>query len=171
MIYVLLLLYICVCMCPYIIEVKRVYDVYQYMFSKRESIRWVSIIYSLSTPPHSDNTHSLIERVCVEHPSYILSALPLVLSYRWKNVIRIEGIDYASNEVLSWQGLGEDVSHVEACRYMMYRVRTCTCGCMSKTYDMNLCQNTSRHSLSISRQMWSRMKTRLRSGRLRRRWW
>ena len=66
------------------------------------------------------NTYSLIERVCVEYPSYILSALPLILSYRRKNVIRIEGIGYTSNEGLSWQGLGEDVSHVEACRYMMY---------------------------------------------------
>ena len=65
------------------------------------------------------NTYSFIERVCVEYPSYILSALPLMLSYRWKNVIRIEGIGYTSNEGLSWQGLGEDVSHVEARRYMM----------------------------------------------------
>lgn len=66
------------------------------------------------------NTYSLIERVCVAYPSYILSALPLILSYRRKNVIRIEGIGYTSNEGLSWQGLGEDVSHVEARRYMMY---------------------------------------------------
>ena len=66
------------------------------------------------------NTYSLIERVCVEYPSYILSALPLILSYRRKNVIRIEGIGYTSNKGLSWQGLGEDVSHVEACRHMMY---------------------------------------------------
>ena len=58
------------------------------------------------------NTYSLIERVCVEYPSYILSVLPLILRYRWKNVIRIEVID-------SWQGLGEDVSHVEARRHMM----------------------------------------------------
>ena len=65
------------------------------------------------------NTYSLIERVCVEYPSYILSALPLILSYRRKNVIRIEGIDYTSNKGLSWQGLGEDVSHIEARRYMM----------------------------------------------------
>jgi hypothetical protein len=27
-----------------------------------------------------------------EYSSYILSALPLILSYRWKNVIRIEGV-------------------------------------------------------------------------------
>ena len=65
------------------------------------------------------NTYSLIERVCVEYPSYILSALPLILSYRRKNVIRIEGIGYTSNKGLSWQGLGEDVSHIEARRYMM----------------------------------------------------
>ncbi len=66
------------------------------------------------------NTYSLIERVCVEYPSYILSALPLILSYRRKNVIRIEGIGYTSNKGLSWQDLGEDVSHVEARRYMTY---------------------------------------------------
>ena len=66
------------------------------------------------------NTYSLIERVCVEYPSYILSALPLILSYRRNNVIRIEGIGCTSNKGLSWQGLGEDVSHVEARRYMMY---------------------------------------------------
>ena len=65
------------------------------------------------------NTYSLIERVCVEYPSYILSALPLILNYRRKNVIRIEGIGYTSNKGLSWQGLGEDVSHIEARRYMM----------------------------------------------------
>ncbi len=64
--------------------------------------------------------YSLVKKVCVEHASYILSALPLILSYRRKNVIRFEGIGYASNEGLSWQGLCEDVSHVEACRYMMY---------------------------------------------------
>ena len=52
---------------------------------------WVFVIYSLSTPPHH-------------------------LTYRRKNVIRIEGIDYTSYEGLSWQGLGEDVSHVESCR-------------------------------------------------------
>ena len=66
------------------------------------------------------NTYSLIERVCVEYPSHILSALPLILSYRRKNVIRIEGIDYTSNKGLSWQGLGGDVIHVENCRHMMY---------------------------------------------------
>jgi hypothetical protein len=66
------------------------------------------------------NTYSLIESVCVEYPSYLLSALFLILAYRWKNVIRIEGIDYTSNKGPSWQGLDEDVSHVEACRYMMY---------------------------------------------------
>jgi hypothetical protein len=33
MIYVLLLLYLCVCMCPHIIEVKGVCGVYQYIFS------------------------------------------------------------------------------------------------------------------------------------------
>ena len=66
------------------------------------------------------NTYSLVKRVCVEYASYILSALPLILSYSWKNVIRFEGIGYASNEGLSWQGLCEDVSHVEACRHMMY---------------------------------------------------
>ena len=47
------------------------------------------------------NIYSLIERVCVAYPSYILSALPLILSYRWKNVIRFESIGYASNEGLS----------------------------------------------------------------------
>ncbi len=62
-----------------------------------------------------------VERVCVEYPSYILSADPLlILSYRRKNVIRIEGIVYTSNEGLSWQGLGEDVRHVEDCRHMTY---------------------------------------------------
>ena len=65
------------------------------------------------------NTYSLVKRVCVEYSSYILSALPLILSYRRKNVIRIEGIGYTSNKGLSWQGLGEDVSHIEARRYMM----------------------------------------------------
>ena len=40
------------------------------------------------------NTYSLIERICVEYPSYILLTLPLILTYRRKNVIRIEGIDY-----------------------------------------------------------------------------
>ena len=39
MIYALLLLYLCcVCMCLYIIEVKRVYDEYQYIFSCEESM-------------------------------------------------------------------------------------------------------------------------------------
>ena len=66
------------------------------------------------------NTYSLIERVCVETTSYILSVLPLILNYRWKNVIRIEGICYTSAKGLSWQGLGEDISHVEAYRHMMY---------------------------------------------------
>ena len=66
------------------------------------------------------NTYSLIERVCVDVTSYILSALPLILSYRRKNVIRIEGIGYTSNKGLSWQGLGEDVRHVEACRHVRY---------------------------------------------------
>ena len=61
-----------------------------------------------------------MKRVCVGHSSYILSALPLILSYRRKNVIRFEGVGYASNKGLSWQGLGQDVIHVEACRYMMY---------------------------------------------------
>ena len=65
------------------------------------------------------NTYSLVKRVCVGHALYILSALPLILRYRWKNVIRLEGIGYASNKGLSWQGLGEDVSHVEARRYMV----------------------------------------------------
>ena len=73
---------------------KRVYGVCHYIFSGR--------------------------RVCVRHASYILSALPLILSYRWKNVIRFEGVGYASNKGLPCQGLGEDVSHVEVCRYMMY---------------------------------------------------
>jgi hypothetical protein len=59
-----------------------------------------------------------VDRVCVEYSSYILSVLPLILSYRRKNVIRIEDIGYISNEGLSWQGLGEYVSHVEACRHM-----------------------------------------------------
>ncbi len=64
------------------------------------------------------NTDSLVKRVCVEYSSYILSALSLILSYWRKNVIRIEGIGYTSNEGLSWQSLGEDASHVEACRHM-----------------------------------------------------
>ena len=66
------------------------------------------------------NTYSLVKRVCVEYASYILSALPLILSYRRKNVIRFEGIGYTSNEGLTRQGLCEDVSNVEACRHMMY---------------------------------------------------
>ena len=66
------------------------------------------------------NKYSLVKRVCVEYASYILSALPLILSYSRKNVIRFEGIGYASNEGLSWSGLCEDVSHVEDCRDMMY---------------------------------------------------
>jgi hypothetical protein len=32
----------------------------------------------------------------VSGPSYILSAFPLILSYRRKNVVRIEGIGYTS---------------------------------------------------------------------------
>jgi hypothetical protein len=44
------------------------------------------------------NTYSLVKRVCSEHSSYILSALPLILNYR--RTIRLEGIDYASNEGL-----------------------------------------------------------------------
>jgi hypothetical protein len=35
-----------VCMCPHILEVKRVYDVYQYIFSGEESMCWSCIIYS-----------------------------------------------------------------------------------------------------------------------------
>ena len=35
-------------------------------------------------------------------------------------MLRFEGICYASNEGLSWQGLCEDVSHVQVCRHMMY---------------------------------------------------
>jgi hypothetical protein len=34
--------------------------------------------------------------------------------------MQIEGIGFTSNEGLSWQGLCEDVRHVEACRHMMY---------------------------------------------------
>ena len=91
--------YVLLCMCVYalITEVKRVYDVYQYIFPHRESMSCVSIIYSLSTPPHSE----LSAEEC--HPDSIS-----------------EGIGYTSNKGLSWQGLGEDVSHVEACRHMMY---------------------------------------------------
>ena len=33
-----------------------------------------------------------------------------------KNVIRLEGVAYTSNKGLSWQGLGEDVNHVEVRR-------------------------------------------------------
>jgi len=36
-----------VCMCPHILEVKRVYDVCQYIFSGEESMCWSCIIYSL----------------------------------------------------------------------------------------------------------------------------
>ena len=54
MIYALLLLYLCVCMYPHIIEAKGVYGVYQYIFSCEESMCWVCIIYSPSTPPHSE---------------------------------------------------------------------------------------------------------------------
>jgi len=56
------------------------------------------------------NTYFLVKRVCVGHASYILSALPLILSYRRKNVIRLEGIGYTPNKGLSWQGLGEDAA-------------------------------------------------------------
>jgi hypothetical protein len=66
------------------------------------------------------NTYSLVRRECVVHALCILSPLPLILSYRRKNVIRLEGIGYTSNNGLSWQGFDEDVSHVEACRCMMY---------------------------------------------------
>ncbi len=48
----------------------------------------------------------------------MLSAAHLILSYRRKNVIRIEPIGFTSKKGLSCQDLGEDVSHVEACRYM-----------------------------------------------------
>ena len=39
---------------------------------------------------------------------------------RRKNVIRLEVVGHASNEGLSWKGPGQDVSHVETRRYMMY---------------------------------------------------
>ena len=48
MIYALLLLYLCVCVCPHILELNRVYDVYQYIFSGEGSMCWKYIIYSLS---------------------------------------------------------------------------------------------------------------------------
>ncbi len=35
------------------------------------------------------------------HTSYILSVLPLILNYRRKNVIRLEGVGYVSNKGLS----------------------------------------------------------------------
>ena len=73
-------------MWPHIIEVKRVHDVFQYIFSGEDSMCW--------------------------HVLYILSTLPLIPKYRWKDVIRLEVIDYASNEGLSWQDLGEDVNNV-----------------------------------------------------------
>ena len=45
---------VCVCVYPHIIEVKRVYDMCQHIFSSEESMCWSFIIYSLSTPPHSE---------------------------------------------------------------------------------------------------------------------
>jgi len=45
---------VCVCVRPHIIEVKRVYDMCQHIFSSEESMCWSFIIYSLSTPPHSE---------------------------------------------------------------------------------------------------------------------
>jgi hypothetical protein len=39
-------LIVSVCMCPHIREVKRVYDVYQYIFSGEEIMCWTCIIYS-----------------------------------------------------------------------------------------------------------------------------
>ena len=54
MIYGLLLLYLCVCMYPHIIEVKRVCGVYQYIFSCEESMCWVWIVwFSQQSGQHS----------------------------------------------------------------------------------------------------------------------
>ena len=39
---------VCVCVRPHIIEVKRVYDMCQHIFSSEESMCWSFIIYSLS---------------------------------------------------------------------------------------------------------------------------
>jgi hypothetical protein len=46
--------YICALYVPSYSEVKRVYDVYQCIFSGEESMCWTCMIYSLSTPPHSE---------------------------------------------------------------------------------------------------------------------
>jgi len=40
---------VCVCVRPHIIEVKRVYDMCQHIFSSEESMCWSFIIYSLSS--------------------------------------------------------------------------------------------------------------------------
>ncbi len=76
------------------LEVKRVYDVCRYIFSGEGE--YVLDMY------------------------HIFSQNSLILNYRWKNVIRLEGVDYASDKGLSWQGLGKNVRHVEVRRYMMY---------------------------------------------------
>ena len=39
---------------PSYLEVKRVYNVYQYIFSGEERMCCTSIMYSLTTPPHSE---------------------------------------------------------------------------------------------------------------------
>jgi hypothetical protein len=54
--------------------------------------------------------HILWWREYVLDMHYIFPQHSLILSYRRKNVIRLEGIGYTSNKGLSWQGLGEDVS-------------------------------------------------------------
>ena len=46
--------YICVLHVSSYSEVKRVYDVYQYIFSGEEGMCWTCLIYSLNTPPHSE---------------------------------------------------------------------------------------------------------------------
>ncbi len=46
--------YLCVCMCPHIIEVKRVYGVHQYIFSCEESTCWACIV---NTNRANDHLH------------------------------------------------------------------------------------------------------------------
>ncbi len=62
-----------------------------------------------------------------------------MLSYGRKNVIRLEGVGYTSNKGLPWQGLGEDVSHVEARRYMMY-LDVSFLQLVLKPFDFKICK-------------------------------
>ena len=80
-------------MCVYalIIEVKWVYDVYQYIFPHRESMCCVSIIYSLSTPPHSElsaeECHPDLRALAI-HPTKVSHGKALV---RMSAMLRLVG--------------------------------------------------------------------------------